>query len=41
MIKFVIEYGENVYFKVGTVVVCVGMPLSYLAVAVSNPGIVT
>jgi hypothetical protein len=41
MIKFVFEYAENIYFQLATLVICAGMPLSYLLVATSNPGFVT
>lgn len=32
---------DNIYFRITTVFICVGHPLSYLLVAISNPGIVT
>jgi hypothetical protein len=41
MIKFVLQYSESGYFQIATVLVCAGMPASYLMVALSNPGIVT
>lgn len=39
--RFIFNYSENIYFRVSTVLICWGLCLSYLAVATSNPGIVT
>ena len=41
MIKLVLTNNDNIYFQASTVFICGGMCLSYLAVATSNPGIVT
>jgi hypothetical protein len=41
MIKFVFDYADNIYFQLATLLICGGMPLSYLLVATSNPGFVT
>jgi hypothetical protein len=41
MVKFMLESDASIYLKIATVVVCGLMCLSYLMVALSNPGIVT
>jgi hypothetical protein len=41
MINLALEYSESLLFQLIALVVCGGMPLSYLIVAISNPGIVT
>ena len=41
MIKLVLTNNNNIYFQAATIFICGGMCLSYLAVATSNPGIVT
>ena len=41
MISLVLTHDSGVYFQAATVFICGGMCLSYLAVATSNPGIVT
>lgn len=41
MINIVFNNSQNVYFRVATILICFGQPLSYLNVALSNPGIVS
>lgn len=41
MIKMVFSSSPNAYFRAITVMVCLGQPLAYLVVALSNPGIVS
>lgn len=41
MINLVVTHDSNPYFQAATVFICGGMCVSYLAVATSNPGIVT
>lgn len=41
VIQLVFTTTENIYFRLITAIVCIGEPLSYLIVALSNPGIIT
>lgn len=41
VIQLVFSTTENIYLRIITAVVSIGEPLSYLIVALSNPGIVT
>jgi hypothetical protein len=41
LIQLVYATTSNLFFRLVTTIICIGEPLSYLLVALSNPGVVT